>query len=176
MIFIGDVHIAADRIRYSVLKVKSRKESPYSKRFSPRLVHLLETIKWIDDYDLKHPKQKVMQLGDIVSRAVLDAEELSMMEEIVPITQKWEAIRGNHGLSTNGHDSDCAVPFKKMVRTPTWVVHTVSEDLNRKMNIVYLPYVLEKDRKPLAEYLVGMNRSIPTLIVSHNDIKGMDYG
>lgn len=182
MILVGDVHIAADRTRYSILKVKQRKDNPYSEKFSPRLVHLIETIQWIEEY-VKQKKgcDQVVQLGDIVSKANLDAEELRMIEEISPITQKWKAIRGNHGLAANEHDSDCAVKFLHLYRKPVWQKNYVKIlEQNRQecvpYNLVYLPYVLERDRKPLKEYLQGMDRDLPTVILSHNDIKGMKYG
>lgn len=181
MILVGDVHIAADRTRYSILKVKPRRDNPYSERFSTRLVHLIETFKWIEEYvKQKKVPDQVVQLGDIVSKANLTAEELRMIEEIAPITQKWKAIRGNHGLAANEHDSDCAVKFSRLYRKPLWQrIRVPLCDYNfigGCYNLVYLPYVLERDRKPLKEYLQGMNRSLPTVILSHNDIKGMKYG
>lgn len=174
MILIGDLHISADRARYSLLKVKPR-ENDYSMRFCPRLAHLYETIKWIDNKPCGGLFKKIVQLGDIVSKATLDAEELSMISEVGCITEEWTCIRGNHGLGINNHDSDSAVRLKEIIRRPQWLVEEDWES-GKFYNLVYLPYVLEKDRKPLSEYLEGMDISLPTLILNHNDIKGMDYG
>lgn len=168
MVLVGDVHIAEDRTRYSVLKIKSKGKN--AAKYSPRLCHLIETIEWIDS--VVEQGEEVVQLGDIVSKATLTAEELSMIAEISPITRKWQGIRGNHGLSIGEHDSDCAVQFSRFYRKPTWETKEID---GLKYNVVYLPYVLEKDRKPLKTYFEDLPK-YPTLVLSHNDIKGMNYG
>jgi hypothetical protein len=180
MILVGDMHISTGRMYYSLLNIKKNPSHPLSQKFSPKLVHLIESINWIDAYARQIGcEHSVIQLGDIVHNSRLEAEELQMIEVIKQVTSGWAGIRGNHGVANNDHDSDCAVGLSPFYREPSWREYDW-QDTNgidqKKYNIVYLPYVIERARRPLCEYLDGMDRSRPTLILSHNNISGMKYG
>jgi hypothetical protein len=43
-------------------------------------------------------------------------------------------------------------------------------------DICFLPYVTECDRKPLSEYFKNLNTNKPRIILSHNDISGIQLG
>ena len=43
-------------------------------------------------------------------------------------------------------------------------------------DICFLPYITECDRKPLSEYFKGLDPDKPRIILSHNDISGIQLG
>lgn len=154
MIIVGDIHWS----EYS--SIVRQQGIKYSKR----LENLIESINWVNEQAKNG--ETIIQLGDFFDRSDIRGNELTALKEVD--ISKWIAIQGNHELDVNGSSIDCA-KIAKIVKVPT-----ISKE--RFVNIVYLPYILEKDRKPLKEYIEGLDRTFPTIILSHNDIKGIRYG
>ena len=141
-------------------------------KYSVRLENQIDTLRWIYDIAVDYKVNAIIHLGDFFDKPDLNAEELSALSEIPwldttgGIAQYY--IVGNHemGLNTNEYNSAEVLKlleYGSVISEPVW--------WNDKIFI--LPYILESNRKPLAEYMGGKKADI---ILSHNDIKGIQMG
>ena len=162
---VGDVHLS----RYSSI-LRSR-----GKHFSTRLEGIIKSISWVEQLFKEQGCEEEIFLGDFFDRSDLHEEEISALSEI-----EWNKssrlkhfIVGNHesGISTLEYSS-------------TQVLHKVGvvEDvpylypLDDKIELLFLPYIVEDNRKPLQEYLKDRNTSKKLVVFSHNDIKNFRMG
>ena len=139
------------------------------KNTSVRLEHLVDSINWAENLFKQYDCYAHICLGDAFDKSYLNAEEISALNSI-----KWSNIYhyflvGNHEMATNDLRKNSANLFDML---PNCTV--ISHPTMLFENIFVLPYILESNRKPLAEYLGIFGK--PRLILSHNDIKGIQFG
>ena len=156
ILVVGDVHWST----YSSI-VRGRGE-----RCSVRLEHLISSIDWCERLAEGQGCESIVYLGDFFDKPDLTSEEISMLDAISWSNKQHIFIVGNHesnvaSLEYNSADALRAHGFF-VVNTPKAIG-----------GIVYLPYITEGSRKPLREYLGGLDMPI---VFSHNDIKGIRYG
>lgn len=142
-------------------------------KYSLRLENLIRSMNWIEECAEEYYCDKVICLGDFFDKAELDAESITALNEI-----KWSAIPhtflvGNHEVNTADLKYSTAHLFNlnesRIINTPC------IENLGC-CQILYLPYCLEKDRPNLTELFKDRDPKAKKLLLSHNDIKGINYG
>lgn len=142
-------------------------------KYSLRLENLIQSMNWVEQCAEEYYCDKVICLGDFFDKAELDAESITALNEI-----KWSAIPhtflvGNHEVNTADLKYSTAHLFNlnesKIINTPC------IEDIGH-CQLLYLPYFLEKDRPNLEEVYKERNPEMRKLLLSHNDIKGINYG
>lgn len=131
-------------------------------RYSDRLENQIESIKWVDSFNLP-----VIHLGDFFDRPVLTAEEVSALEEIIPLMKGWIFLRGNHEYS--GDYDVLGALGATYIRKPT---DTIIGD-NMGLKTLFLPFnSTEEDIKGDYDLILGH--------IGLKDIpfgaKGMDFG
>ena len=143
-------------------------------RYSSRLENLIQSVNWAERLAFDCGCAAVICAGDFFDANVLNSEEISALREIgwAPISHVF--ITGNHEGSVSSLDFSTMevfnlCPNSVVINTPE---HYMIEGTN--VEFCYLPYVLERDRKPLVEYF-GVPTN-PRIIFSHNDIKDIQYG
>ena len=159
----ADPHVSA----YSSI-VRSR-----GSKYSTRLENLIETLNWVESSALEESCDEIVCLGDFFDKSDLNSEEITALGEIRWSTIPHTFLVGNHemGRSTLEFSSSHLfelIPKCKVIDKPyllNW----------RDITFVYLPYILESDRKPLAEYFDSHMRD-NIIIFSHNDIAGIQMG
>ena len=168
----GDVHWSS----YS--SIIRRRGDKYSKR----LENLINTVNWIEETAEQRNCELIIYCGDFFDRPELNAEELTALQEIIWAPNcKHVMLIGNHeGLT---HDLSLSsthlfnlIPNVQVVDKPTLETYF-------GFRIMYLPYILEKDRLTIREYINNGLRENPwetqelkyNIVGSHNDIK-MQYG
>ena len=147
-------------------------------KYSTRLENLIQTIQWVEDTAINQSCDYIICLGDFFDKSELNAEEISALQEI-----KWTDIQhlfiaGNHEMGrsnlefTSSHLFNLC-PHCELVNEPQRI-------MDNNTRLVLLPYVLERDRKPLNEYLQEVDTVSTmynkTIVLSHNDIKDMQMG
>lgn len=165
----SDVHWST----YSSL-VRSRGDE-----FSFRLEQLIRGMDWVNRLAVEQGCSAMICAGDFMDKAQLTDEEITALKRI-----RWNSLEciflcGNHESSVSDlrYSSLKAVestdPMHKVLSEPTlW--NSLPE-----CDVFFLPYIVESDRKPLVHYLeeAGLkDRKKPLVIVSHNDIAGINYG
>lgn len=140
-------------------------------KFSKRLETLISSLNWIERIGEEQKVDLEICLGDFFDSPNLTAEELSALTEI-----KWNHIPkkflvGNHespNIDLSFNSTDALSKIGEIINKPT-------VERNLDTDLVYLPYIQEEQRKNLREYL-PKQKNIKTIILSHNDIKNIQYG
>ena len=152
-------------------------------KYSARLENQIETLNWINDIALEKNCDKMICLGDFFDSATLNAEELTALKEVKWNNLPKEFLVGNHEMGNNDlsyNSTNALSQYGKVIDKPTI-------DCGFGYEILYLPYMLESNRKPLSEiieettkeYYTGMFTTQEVKersILSHNDLKGIRYG
>lgn len=147
--------------------------------FSTRLENQIKTMNWIEDLAVERGCESIICLGDFLDKPDCNSEEISALKEV-----KWSGLKhyfivGNHEMGS----ADLKYNSTNILSRVGTVVDKplLISDFNSEVYLV--PYVLEENRKPLKEYLKstwqgdwGDNQVRNTVILSHNDISGIQYG
>lgn len=170
----GDVHWST----YSSI-VRSR-----GTEYSTRLENLIRSVNWAEEKAEKNNCDAVVCLGDFFDRPDLNAEELSALLRI-----KWAKgsvkehffIVGNHEstVSTLEYNSTNALNNDGFV-----IVDKPQRLISYKTDVLFLPYILEEDRKSITDYWNSteepntfVTQEVKNRIIfSHNDLKNVQYG
>ena len=155
--------------------VRSRGE-----KYSTRLENLIQSINWVEDTADKYGCDTIVCLGDFFDTAQLDSQEISALGEI-----RWHHcshyfIAGNHEMGRADQSFSSANIFDLCPQSCTITSPTVLPIWDQKdTRVVCIPYILEKDRKPLNVYLENIKCDLAVdnlIILSHNDIAGIQMG
>lgn len=142
-------------------------------KYSARLENQIDTINWIESLSVDEECDAVICLGDFFDRDDLSAEEISALKNI-----DWNEnaqhvfLVGNHETPVVDNKYSSCDLFNLL---PEGGV--VSEPRKVKINgteICYLPYAKESNRKNLVDLFGEV--SSKRIILSHNDIKNINYG
>jgi DNA repair exonuclease SbcCD nuclease subunit len=143
-------------------------------KYPSRLENCIASVNWLEQKAKELDCEYIVNLGDFFDRPDLTSETITACNDI-----KWSGIMhyslvGNHDASTSSLLFNSVNSFlgdrHKIVTEPS--VLPLDDCF-----ICFLPYVVECDRQPLNEYfskLAGADR--PTVILSHNDISGIQLG
>lgn len=137
--------------------------------YSTRLENLIQSIQWVENLAEYNQVDKIICCGDFFDKSELNSEEIAALSEI-----KWSNIAhiflaGNHEMGNYNHLYSTAKLFN--MRFEYKVITEPSIYLMDNSNVLFLPYVLEKDREPISKYIEYCD-----LIVSHNDIANIQMG
>lgn len=156
----GDVHFST----YSSI-IRSKGE-----KYSKRLENLINSINWAEELAIKNNCDEIISLGDFFDKPDLNSEELTALTEI-----KWAKLP--HTLIVGNHES----PYKALRYNSVNALYNLGFNIISEVSfknidncsILYLPYILEEDRKNLLEYMsLNNNLKENKIVFSHNDIKG----
>ena len=159
----GDVHWSS----YSSI-VRSR-----GKEFSTRLENLINTINWVEQTAVEEGCQAIIYLGDFFDKSDLNSEEITALKRISWSNLHHWFLVGNHEMGISSLQYSSAHLFlqnstMEVIDKP-YSVTTVDN-----VQLCFLPYILESDRKTLNEYF-GTDSS-KRVVFSHNDLKGVQMG
>lgn len=150
-------------------------------KYSLRLENLISSVNCAEEIAEKFNCDGVVCLGDFFDRPNLSSEEITALKEIRWANMPHHFIVGNHDANINDLSFASTFVFNSsnfdIVTEPTLMV---SNDINETCDIVLLPYIIESDRKTLKDYLNYLctdNMTFKsTIVLSHNDIAGINYG
>ena len=143
-------------------------------KYSTRLENLIATMNWIEDQAESNYCDAIICLGDFFDRPELDAESITALQEINWCNKPHYFIVGNHEMGTNNLDYSSSHLFD--LNIDFYVINKPTVHNQGDTSIVYLPYILESDRKPLVEYINKHDLRSHVIIMSHNDIAGINMG
>lgn len=142
-------------------------------KYSKRLENQIQSLNWVESFAKQEHCDAIVCLGDFFDKPTLDAEEISALKEI-----QWEDVNriflvGNHELGLSTKDFNSAYLFS-LIGINTVASEPYCFDIG-DTSICLLPYILEENRKPLKEYLLGAKKK-NVIVLSHNDLMGVQYG
>lgn len=155
----SDVHISQDS---SIVKT-------FGTKYSTRLEYIIKSLDWAEDLALKENCQAVFNLGDTFDKPVINPMEATAVQDI-----KWNNLP--HYILVGNHDSNVAsleyssvAILKKLGFN---IINEVTHLKDGETNFTFIPYIMNDNRKPLKEYLIGKD----DIVLSHNDIAGFNFG
>ena len=155
----SDIHISQDS---SIVK-------GFGKNYSTRLEYIIKSINWAENLAINHKCDLIFNLGDTFNKPIVNAMEATAVQDI-----NWADIP--HYILVGNHDSDVvSLEYSSVSILKKLGFHIIKEVTHLYDNedvFTFIPYILEDNRKPLTEYLVGKN----DIVLSHNDIAGFRFG
>lgn len=145
-----------------------------SNKYSSRLENLIDSINWAEQLAWNNGCECVICCGDFFDSSMLNAMEVSALQEIrwAPVSHLF--LTGNHETNVSSLDYSTADLFKLCPNS--CVINTPQQYFigGTSVEFCFMPYVLERDRKTIEEYFgkPTCNR----VIFSHNDLKDVQYG
>ena len=157
---VGDVHWS----KYSSI-VRSR-----GKKYSTRLENCIDSINWAESLFDEHSCDLIVYLGDFFDSSDLSAEEIAALSELTWSKTQHYFLIGNHEMGLHDLSFSSGHVFKLCENSI--VIDNPCEEVIDNVNIVFLPYILESERKPIEEYVSNKD----SIVFSHNDLKGVQLG
>jgi DNA repair exonuclease SbcCD nuclease subunit len=139
-------------------------------KYPSRLENCIESVNWLERKAEELGCEYIINLGDFFDRPDLTSETITACKEI-----KWADIIHYH-LVGNHDASNSSLTFNSVNCLSASNHVIISEPMMLPYsNICFLPYITECDRKPLKEYFPEIPDQ-PRIILSHNDISGIQLG
>ena len=142
-------------------------------KYPSRLENCIASVNWLEELAEKLDCECIISLGDFFDKPDLSSETITACNDIKWSDKMHYSLVGNHDASSSSlmfNSVNCLLNDKhKVITEPTLL--SLGD-----CNICFLPYVVECDRKPINEYFPQVDRSKPTVILSHNDINGIQLG
>lgn len=139
--------------------------------YTLRLENQIKSLNWVNELGVQEGCDKIICLGDFFDKPVLSDQELTALNEI-----DWKLpadfIVGNHESTTANLFYSSTVALRNNDRR---VIFEPTSEVVGNCELCYLPYIVESDRKTLADYF-GEKKAAKRIILSHNDIKGIQMG
>lgn len=141
-------------------------------KYPARLENCVESVNWVERTAEELGCKYIINLGDFFDKPDLSSETITASKEI-----KWSDIK--HYSIVGNHDASTSSLIFNSVNSLLADRHTIITEPQLLQlddcELCFLPYVVECDRKALAEYF-GPRSEKPRIILSHNDISGVQLG
>ena len=158
---VGDIHFSEYS---SILRTMSNK-------YSTRLENCLKSINWVES--VSSNCDMVVYLGDFFDKSSLNANELTALSDISWNNIPHKFLVGNHEMGTHNLMTSSAHIFNS--KFDYSVIDKPTNLCYNDIEICYLPYILEAERKDsIKDYFGCKDRT--RIIFSHNDIAGIQMG
>ena len=155
----SDVHISQDS---SIVKT-------FGNKYSTRLEYIIKSLDWAEELAVKENCQAVFNLGDTFDKPTINPMEATAVQDV-----KWNNLP--HYILVGNHDSNVAsLEYSSVAILKKLGFNIITETTHLKdgeTNFTFIPYIMNDNRKPLKEYLIGKN----DIVLSHNDIAGFNFG
>ncbi len=140
-------------------------------KYSIRIEKILDTLRWIEEEGNKRGVDDIICLGDFFDSPNLNAEEITAISSMD--LSKHKFIVGNHDAVRE----DLSFNSINIFNTSK-IYDKPGVEIYGDTQIVMLPYTLDSARKELKDILdeLGIDDDKKIVILSHNDIKNVQYG
>lgn len=164
LLICGDVHWS----KYSSI-LRSR-----GKDFSTRLENLIESVQWVENLGVAEGVDQMVYLGDFFDTADLSAEEITALEDVCWNSKTHHFLVGNHEMGSNDLKISSTEIFN--MRMGMLVITSPCTYHIGDIELCFLPYILEENREELSYYFDSPKEEYKRVILSHNDIAGIQMG
>lgn len=145
----------------------------FGTKYTTRLEMLINSMNWVNEVALKENCSLMICAGDMMDKSTCSDIELTALSEIQWNNLPCYFLCGNHESSTADlrfSTVKCLESEKRRIITEPIVLNIDNDEAE----LCFLPYVVESNRKPLIDYFGKKLRK--RVIISHNDIAGINYG
>ena len=142
--------------------------------YPSRLENCIRSVNWLERFAEENKCDYIVNLGDFFDKPDLNSETITACNDIQWSDIMHYSLVGNHDASTSSLTFNSVNSFKKDRH------NIISEPMMLPLDdciICFLPYIVECDRKPLNEYFpILKDYDKPVVILSHNDVSGIQLG
>jgi DNA repair exonuclease SbcCD nuclease subunit len=142
-------------------------------KYPKRLENCIASVNWLERKAEELDCDYIISLGDFFDKPDLTSDTITASNDI-----QWSSIMHYH-IVGNHDASNSSLTFNSTnsLRADRHVVIDRPQVLMcDDCDICFLPYVTECDRKPLADYFPAKLQNKQRIILSHNDISGIQMG
>ena len=140
---------------------------------------LIKSLDWAEQLFKEQGCEQEVFLGDFFDKSVIEHEEATALKQVkwneFPCITKRHFIVGNHEVEL-GRLEYSSLEALSLVKNHIVYNEPTLVTLGIKTQALFLPYIVEDNRKPLEEYLKDRDPSKKLVIFSHNDIKNFQMG
>lgn len=150
--------------KYSILQT-------YGTKYSKRLENQIKSINWVEQMAVEQNCDLIICLGDFFDKPELNEYEITAVKDISWSNLPHYYIVGNHESGVN----ELQFSSTKYLESDN---HIIVDAPRLVDNMLLLPYVVESDRLPLDKTfdLTKFPTNLPKILLSHNDLKGIQMG
>lgn len=142
-------------------------------KYPSRLENCITSVNWLERKAEELDCDYIINLGDFFDKPDLSSDTITACNDI-----KWS--NKMHYSLVGNHDASASNLFFNSVNSLLSTNHAIITEpdtlLLEDCTICFLPYVTECDRRPLNEYFSSIDTNKPKVILSHNDISGIQLG
>jgi DNA repair exonuclease SbcCD nuclease subunit len=141
-------------------------------KYPSRLENCIASVNWVEQKAKELECKYIVSLGDFFDRPDLTSETITACNEIEWSDIMHYSIVGNHDASTS------SLIFNSVNSLLRDKHQIIAEPMVLSLDdcyICFLPYVVECNRQSLTEYFSKLTDK-PVVILSHNDISGIQMG
>lgn len=142
-------------------------------KYPSRLENCIASLNWMERKAEEFGCTYIINLGDFFDKPDLTSETITACNEIQWADIMHYHLVGNHDASTSSLTFNSVNSLKRDYHI---VVDGPQILKAGDFEICFLPYVTECDRKSLDEYFPKWDVNKPRVILSHNDISGIQLG
>ena len=162
ILFYTDNHFCE---RYSVIDRQGKK-------YTLRLENQLESINWVEKLAQEKCCQYIICAGDFFDKADLTQQELTALNDINWAPCVHYFLVGNHESKENDLHYNSTKALEGLNR---FIISEPKIFKEEGFELAFLPYIIETDRKPAADYFPALTDT-PRILISHNDLMGIQMG
>ena len=140
-------------------------------KYTKRLENEIQSINFVESEAQRLGCQQVVCCGDFFDKPVLNAEELSALNEIQWSPLPHIFLVGNHEMASSNLEFNSVNALSRLGFT---IVFNPSNQIDGDTEICYLPYQLDSTEHKMQDYFAPEYKK--RIIFSHNDIAGIQMG
>lgn len=140
-------------------------------KYSVRLHNLINSISWAEGLADTYNCDGVINLGDFFDRPDLTPMEITALQDVYFSNRPHVILTGNHDANISNLEFSSVQIFKSM--KAKIITEPVVEDITDKVAFCYIPYLTADKQRSLSEFTPKNKK---TVVWSHNDISGLQYG
>ena len=142
-------------------------------KYPKRLENCIASVNWLERKAEELNCDYIISLGDFFDKPDLTSDTITASNDIQWSNIMHYHIVGNHDASNSSLTFNSTNSLHDEYHV---VIDRPQELVFKDCDICFLPYITECDRKPLEEYFKNLDQSKPRVILSHNDISGIQLG
>lgn len=143
-------------------------------KYPTRLENCIRSVNWLEKLAKDNKCSYIINLGDFFDKPDLNSETITACNDIEWSDIMHYSLVGNHDASTSSLLFNSVNSLKKDRHNIIYEPMLLPLD---DCMICFLPYIVERDRKPISEYFPKLkDYGKPVIILSHNDISGIQLG
>jgi len=141
-------------------------------RYSARLHNLIDSISWAEHLAESEKCDEVICLGDMFDRSDMTAEEITALQEVYFSKLPHTFLTGNHEANISSLEYSTAQIFKSMGAKVVTDVEV--RNVTDGVDLYFIPYFINDVIGKFKDYM--LDNSKKKIVLSHNDIAGIQYG